>query len=51
MIFLAKVITDGKIGLVQFLINCAIMRKHVREMIVISKNKILKYFKVRQKFI
>ena len=45
----SKVGFEGKIGLVQFLIHSALMKKNDREMIFIPKDNILMYFKVRQK--
>jgi len=39
MIFLAKVVPEGKIGLVSFLIDCALMRKNVGKMIYIPKDR------------
>ena len=49
MILGSKVVLGGKIELVQFLIDCVLIRKNAREMISIPKDNILMYFKVRQK--
>ena len=49
MILWSKVVLWGKIGLVQFLTYCVLIRKNAREMIFIPKYNILIYFKVRQK--
>ena len=43
--------TRGKIRPVLFLILCIPTKKNVQEMIIIPKDNILMYFKVRQKFI
>ena len=51
MILWSKVVLEGKIGLVQFLIDCVLIRKYASEMIFIPKDNILIYFKVRQKIL